>query len=376
MRASSVTRILVTGSNGFIGRNLLAHLSLQQDAIVEGVDVQDDPGRMVQLLKTTDLVYHLAGVNRPEREGEFFAGNAGLTGKIVEVLSAREVKPPLVFSSSIQAEVENPYGQSKRLAEEALSKYGEAGGTAIIYRLPNVFGKWSRPNYNSAVATFCYNIAHGIPISVSDPNKLLELVYIDDVVHSFLSERERLERGTHWRSVSPTSKITLGDLVHEIGLLRDMRQSCVVPDLSDPFRRALLATYDSFLPEDDFAYSLKTNEDSRGILAEFVKAKQAGQIFVSRTKPGITRGNHYHHTKVEKFCVLEGDAMIRFRSIGGGDVLSYKVAGSELKVVDIPPGYTHSIENVGQSDLITLFWSSELFNKENPDTYPLQVQLP
>jgi UDP-2-acetamido-2,6-beta-L-arabino-hexul-4-ose reductase len=376
MRASSMTRILVTGSNGFIGKNLLAHLSLQPDAIVEGVDVQDDPGRMVQLLKTTDLVYHLAGVNRPEHEEEFFAGNAGLTGKIVEVLSACEVKPPIVFSSSIQAELDNVYGQSKRLAESALVKYGEAGGTAIIYRLPNVFGKWSRPNYNSAVATFCYNIAHGIPISVSDPNKLLELVYIDDVVHSFLSERGRPERGTHWRGVSPTSKITLGDLVHEIGLLRDVRQSCVIPDLSDPFRRALLATYNSFLPEDDFAYSLKTNEDSRGILAEFVKSTQAGQIFVSRTKPGITRGNHYHHTKVEKFCVLEGDAMIRFRSIGGGDVLSYKVAGSELKVVDIPPGYTHSIENIGQTDLITLFWSSELFNKENPDTYPLQVQLP
>ena len=371
-----MTRILVTGSNGFIGKNLLAHLSLQPDAIVEGVDVQDDPGRMVQLLKTTDLVYHLAGVNRPEHEEEFFAGNAGLTGKIVEVLSACEVKPPIVFSSSIQAELDNVYGQSKRLAESTLVKYGEAGGTAIIYRLPNVFGKWSRPNYNSAVATFCYNIAHGIPISVSDPNKLLELVYIDDVVHSFLSERERLERGTHWRSVSPTSKITLGDLVHEIGLLRDMRHSCVVPDLSDPFRKALLATYDSFLAEDDFAYSLKTNEDSRGTLAEFVKSTRGGQIFVSRTKPGITRGNHYHHTKVEKFFVLEGDAIIRFRSIGGGDVLSYKVAGSELKVVDIPPGYTHSIENIGQTDLITLFWSSELFNKENPDTYPLPVQLP
>lgn len=369
-------KILVTGSHGFIGKNLLAHLSLKQDAVVEGVDVLDDPDRVVRLLETSDLVYHLAGVNRPEREEEFFTGNAGLTEKIVEVLSAREARPPIVFASSIQAELDNAYGQSKRLAETALAKYGEAGGTSIIYRLPNVFGKWSRPNYNSAVATFCYNTAHGIAISVSDPNNLLELVYIDDVVRSFISEGEHPERGTHWRTVSPTRKITLGELVHEIGQLRDMRQSCVVPDLSDPFRRALLATYNSFLAEDDFAYSLKINEDSRGILAEVVKSAQGGQLFVSRTKLGITRGNHYHHTKVEKFCVLEGDAMIRFRSIAGNDVLSYKVAGSEFKVVDIPPGYTHSIENIGQTDLITLFWSSELFNKEKPDTHPLPVLLP
>jgi UDP-2-acetamido-2,6-beta-L-arabino-hexul-4-ose reductase len=366
--------VLVTGSDGFIGRNLIEALTRVPDLRVTGVDVAEGKEALYHALETADLVYHLAGVNRPENEQEFKSGNADLTSEIVARLLPRLIKPVVVLSSSSQALLDNPYGRSKRAAEEAVQEYGNKGGTSVIFRLPNVFGKWSRPNYNSAVATFCYNISRGLDIHVSDPNRLLELVYIDDVVSAFSSlVGTPPATGTTSMYVEPVTRITLGDLVAELFKMRDVRSALVLPDMADRFRRCLFATYLSFLPTDGFAYALERHIDQRGALAEILKSPHFGQLFVSRTKPGITRGNHYHHTKFEKFCVLEGEAIIRFRAVTGTEVLSYPVRGDEFRVVDIPPGYTHSIENVGEGEMIVLFWSSEMLDPSTPDTQQLRV---
>jgi UDP-2-acetamido-2,6-beta-L-arabino-hexul-4-ose reductase len=280
----------------------------------------------------------------------------------------------VVLASSIQADLDNPYGRSKRKAEDSVEMYGKEGGGAVIFRLPNVFGKWSRPNYNSAVATFCYNIARGLDITVTDANRVVELVYIDDVVKSFVALlHDSGQAGTRRLAVDPVTKITLGELASELYRMRAVRTDLRLPDMNDRFRRCLFATYLSFLPTDSFDYQLTRHVDNRGALAEILKSPHFGQLFVSRTKAGVTRGNHFHNTKFEKFCVVEGEAMICFRAIAGTHVLSYKIRGDEFRVVDIPPGYTHSIENVGLSDLIVLFWSSEVFDPTSPDTYSLPV---
>ena len=285
----------------------------------------------------------------------------------------------------MHALLDNPYGVSKRHAEEEVFAFGKKTGAQIaVFRLPGVFGKWCRPNYNSVVATFCHNIAHDLPIAISDPAKEIELVYIDDVVRAFINVMDGMPPVTEGKycQAKPTYRITLGALAETIRGFRESRVSLTVPDVSDSFVHALYATYISYLPTDAFAYALTQRTDPRGELAELLKSPHIGQIFVSRTRPGITRGHHYHDTKVEKFVVLEGDAVIRFRNIGtevrgqrseiGGqraEVIEYRVKGEEFRVVDIPPGYTHSIENVGQNDLIVLFWADEIFNPDVPDTY-------
>ena len=282
----------------------------------------------------------------------------------------------------------------------------ETGARAIIYRLTNVFGKWSRPNYNTVVATFCYNIAHDLPITISDPNRVVRLIHIDDVVRAFVSELQK-DRGPEgqkgsgpegrvlWRTVEPEYPVTLGRLAELIRSFRAMRQTLLTPDFSDPFVKKLYGMYLTYLDEDDFAYDLTQRCDERGCLAEFMKSPHFGQIFVSRTKPGVTRGNHFHHTKAEKFLVLEGEAVIRFRKIQSDrgqrsepqrsevrtaevrgqmpEVIEYRVSGKDFRVLDIPPGYTHNIENVGDTDVITLFWASEIFDPEAPDTYYEEV---
>jgi UDP-2-acetamido-2,6-beta-L-arabino-hexul-4-ose reductase len=366
--------ILVTGSDGFMGRNLIEALDRIPDMTVLKFDIAGNQESLYAHLDTADVVFHLAGVNRPEREEEFIEGNADLTKCIVGRLLKREKKPMLVMSSSIQAAQDNPYGRSKRIAEEALEEYGAAGGNAVIFRLPNVFGKWSRPNYNSAVATFCHNIARGLDITITDPKRVVELIYIDDVVKAFTGLlHEPVYPGARHCSVGHVKSITLKELADELFRMRDIRTGLFLPDINDRFLRTLYATYLSFLPENSFGYQLSKREDQRGSLAELLKSPHFGQIFVSRTKPGFVRGNHYHNTKVEKFCVLEGEAMIRFRHISGSDILPYYVKGEEFRIVDIPPGYTHSMENVGTRDLVVLFWSSEVFDPNFPDTYALPV---
>jgi UDP-2-acetamido-2,6-beta-L-arabino-hexul-4-ose reductase len=374
--------ILVTGSSGFIGRNLVACLERKPEVRVLTFDLENTLDDLEAHLAVADLVFHLAGVNRPQSENEFRTGNVDLTTQVCERLLALGQQTLIVLSSSIQAALENPYGSSKRQAEVVVADYAaRSGAHVVIYRLKNVFGKWCRPNYNSVVATFCHHIAHDLPISISDPMRELELVHIDDVVRAFVSEvrnqgsgDRRQGAGSSYKEVSPSYRVTLGRLAELIRSFRESRRSLLVPDFRDEFVRKLYGTYLAYLEPDDFAYLLDKKCDPRGCLAEFVKSPGFGQIFVSRTRPGITRGNHFHHIKTEKFLVVEGEAVIRFRHIRGGEIIEYHMRGEDFQVVDIPPGYTHSIENVGPGELVTLFWASEVFDPGRPDTHAMAVQ--
>ncbi len=369
-------KILVTGAQGFIGRNLTAHLRQNPAYEVWGFDQENSPAELEAWLAQADFVFHLAGVNRPQTEDEFQTGNVDLTARICDFLQAQGKTTPLLLSSSIQADRDNPYGQSKRLAEQVVTRYAAQSGAAVfIYRLTNVFGKWCRPNYNSVVATFCHNIAHDLPITISNRANEIDLVHVDDVIQAFMAELA-VETGSNqaiYREAGPTRRISLGELADLLHAFRQSRQSLFVPNFADPFVHKLYSAYLSYLETDNFAYNLEQRCDPRGCLAEFVKSPAFGQIFVSRTAPGITRGHHYHHIKTEKFLVLEGQAIIRFRHIESDLVIEYPVRGEEFRVVDIPPGYTHSIENVGDSELVTLFWASEIFDREHPDTIYEQV---
>jgi UDP-2-acetamido-2,6-beta-L-arabino-hexul-4-ose reductase len=298
----------------------------------------------------------------------------GLTEQLCQILRESRRSPKIVFSSSIQAELDNLYGASKAKAEKALQTFAaETGACVRIYRLKNLFGKWCRPNYNSVTATFCHNIAKDLPISVSDPAREVEMSYVDDVVSAFLAEIDGQQAGGEAGAEIPSYRIRLGDLAGRIQAFHEMRTTLTLPDFSDWFNRALYATYLSYFAPAARGYNLESKSDARGSLAEFIKEKHFGQIFVSRTKPGVTRGNHYHHTKTEKFFVVEGEGLIRMRSVEGGPVEAYSVTGSAYRVIDIPPGFTHSIANVGTKEMVTLFWSSEMFDPNRPDTYYLPV---
>jgi len=402
-------KVLVTGSKGFVGRNLCAVLGRRDDIELYKYDLHSDISELYEALQQVDCIIHLAGVNRPEDPKEFETGNAGSLKEICSKLQVFGRAPKIVLSSSIQAVLDNPYGVSKRLAEEELQRFSaDTGAECVVYRFKNLFGKWCRPNYNSVTATFCHNIANDLPIQISDPSNEIELTHIDDVVEAFVDEMESGTPGFRFAESLASTRITLGELAAKIRSFRDMRTSLVLPDFSNDFERALYGTYLTYLNEKDFEYGLEKRSDQRGSLAEFLKSSSMGQIFVSRTKPGIRRGDHYHHTKTEKFLVLQGTAVIRFRSIqpevggrrseAGGqktelrghpsemrsavvnefhragrseasEVIEYRVTGKDFKVVDIPPGYTHSIENVGKGVLVTLFWASEIFDPGKPDTY-------
>jgi UDP-2-acetamido-2,6-beta-L-arabino-hexul-4-ose reductase len=368
--------VLITGASGFIGKNLTVSLKRRSDVTVHEYDIDTNEEKLAELLKGADIIFHLAGVNRPQNVDEFQKVNTDLSKQICEMLRRFKKKPLIIFSSSTQAMLENPYGISKRIAEEEFFQLSRETDIPIcVFRLPGVFGKWCRPNYNSVVATFCYNIAYRLPITISDPDHKIELVFIDDVIRSFLQamNRKTIPQENGFCSVPKTYTITLGRLADTIRSFREARKSLQLSDFNDPFIKSLYATYLSYLPTNDFAYALEQRIDQRGELAELLKSSHFGQIFISRTRPGITRGNHYHDTKVEKFVVFEGEAIIRLRHALGGDVIEYPVSGREFRVVDIPPGYAHSIENVGDCDLIVLFWSDELFDPSMPDTYPMSV---
>jgi len=366
--------ILVTGANGFIGSNLVDWLVRKEEYTVISVTRDDSATELTEKLNRAEMVFHLAGVNRPESEEEFVTGNVNLTEQICTALKANGRAVPMVLSSSVQADADNAYGKSKQQAEEIVSHYAtESNARVAIYRLPGVFGKWSRPNYNTVVATFCHNIARDLPVTISGPAHQVNLVYIDDVMQHFMQEIKAVEAGLHKPVVEPVYQIALGQLAEQIRAFRQGRETVYAPGFDDPFVHKLYATYLSFLDNKDLSYKLKKHSDPRGSLAEFIKLPEFGQIFISRTVPGITRGNHYHHTKTEKFLVLEGEAIVRFRHMITGEVIEYPVVGHEYEVVDIPPGYTHSIENVGDSELVTLFWASELFDPDNMDTYYVPV---
>lgn len=368
--------ILVTGAAGFIGKNLCASLEQRKDIEILRFGHGDTLENLANYTSRVDFVFHLAGINRPQNVEEFDKGNRVLTEKLLLLLENGGKKAPIVITSSIQAELDNPYGVSKKAAENAVFEWNRRTGIPVfVYRLPNVFGKWCKPNYNSVVATFCHNIAHGLPIQINNPASELTLVYIDDVVTELITSMDGLAHtGDDGFSYVPrTFKVTLQQLTDTIYSFAESRENLIVPDFEGDFEKCLYATYTSYLPQDSYGYNLKMKHDNRGWLAEFIKSRQFGQIFISRTKPGITRGNHWHHTKIEKFLVIEGEALIKFRKIGTNEVMEYKVSSEQIKVLDIPAGYTHSITNVGNSDVITLFWADEIFNPDKPDTYYLEV---
>ena len=363
-------KVLVTGSNGFIGKNLCVVLKQHNDIEVFGYDINDNPEELDKSLKKADYIIHLAGVNRTKKSEEFDTGNTESIDAICRKLLAIGRAPKIILASSIQADLDNPYGISKLRAEGVLRRFSEdSGAECVVFRFKNLFGKWGRPNYNSVTATFCHNIAKRLPIQISDPANLIELTHIDDVNDALKAELTPGKAGYRVAVALPSTSISLGVLAEKIRAFQKMRSSLVLPDFSDKFDRALYGTYLSYLDKQDFGYSLEIKTDLRGSLAEFLKSPAMGQIFVSRTKPGITRGDHCHHTKTEKFLVLQGTAIIRFRHIGGSPVIEYQVRGEDYHVVDIPPGYTHSIENVGQDELVTLFWASEPFDPQHPDTF-------
>ena len=376
-------KVLVTGSNGFVGKNICSVLQRRADVKLYEIDIDSTPAELHDALLVVEFIFHFAGVNRPEDPREFETGNVDPLKQICSELSELTRTPKIVLSSSIQAEFENPYGHSKRRAEDTLIQFSaDSGAECVVYRFSNLFGKWCRPNYNSVAATFCHNIANDLPITISDPEHIMDLTHIDDVIDALISELTTFSPGFRFALPLPIRKITLGELASKIRFYRNIRTTLEFPSFHDAFERALYGTYLTYLDETEFGYDLVKESDPRGTLAEFLKSPYVGQIFISRTKPGKTRGDHYHHTKAEKFLVLQGNAIVRFRSIQPGTLnqkpaatltLEYRVTGSDFRVVDIPPGYTHSIENIGQDDLVTLFWASEVFNPEKPDTHFLKV---
>lgn len=364
-------QILITGANGFIGKNL--DLALQRTGEFQLVHSlrSDSNDALRNKVRDADVVFHLAGANRPQDPSDFQKINVEVSRTIVDAIRECTTKPQrLIYSSSIQALADNPYGHSKRQAETLIESIAGIENKVVqIYRLPNVFGKWSRPEYNSAVATFCYNIARGLPITISAPERLMEMVYVDDVVRTWMEQLRGTPSSDIYCEVNPVLRCTLANLAERIQAIHDMRTSLHVPDLSDRLNHALHATYTSFLPENDLARSVQLRTDERGWLFELTKSSAFGQVFVSTTKPGVTRGNHYHDSKIERFCLVQGKGLIRFRKIDTEEVIEYPVSDSNIQLVDIPPGHTHSIENVGESDMLVLFWANEIFDPNVPDTY-------
>ncbi|MFB6649001.1 capsular polysaccharide biosynthesis protein CapF [Bacillus toyonensis] len=368
-------RILVTGAKGFLGKNLVAELKNQGYQDIFEFSREDDITLLESYTKECDFVFHLAGVNRPKDENEFMEGNAGFTSQLLNLLKESGNKAPILITSSIQAENNNPYGKSKKAGEEVLFEYAKETGVRVyVYRLPNLFGKWSKPNYNTVVATFCHNIARGLDIQVNDPSVELNLCYIDDVIEEFLRALKKNPsiRGNYC-FVSTTHKIKLGELANIIKSFKEGRENLSISNMGDALTKKLYSTYLSFLPEDKFAYDLKMNMDHRGSFTEFIRTAERGQVSINVSKPGITKGNHWHHTKNEKFLVVSGEGLIRFRKIDSDEIIEYRVSGEKLQVVDIPIGYTHSIVNVGENDLVTVMWVNECFDPGRPDTYFLEV---
>ena len=366
-------RVLVTGANGFIGKNLLVHLHEQG---VEAVQFTRDmtPGALAAALDGVDFVFHLAGVNRPRDTAEFAEGNAGLTEQLCDLIRVSGRSVPVLYTSSIQAEADNPYGASKLAAEEALAELERGTGSPVyLYRLPNVFGKWSRPNYNSAVATFCHNIANDLPVQINDPAALVRLVYIDDVVKDFLRILAEQPAGVVRPEVSPVYTITVGDLAAQIVAFKTGRESMVTEPVGTGLTRALYSTYLSFLRPEQFSYTLTAHADARGRFVEMLKTKDSGQFSFFTAHPGITRGGHYHHTKNEKFLVIQGKARFGFRHIVTGDVYELFTDGEKPEVVETVPGWSHDITNTGENEMIVMLWANEIFDRLHPDTIKHKV---
>lgn len=377
-------KVLVTGSQGFVGKNLVEALKnirdgkdktrgINDDITIFEYDIDTPESKLEEFTKDCDFVYHLAGVNRPKEEKEFMQGNFGFTSLLLDKLKKQNNKAPILITSSIQAELDNPYGKSKKAGEDLIFEYGTQNDVkTFVYRFPNVFGKWCRPNYNSAVATFCYNIAHDLPITVNDRSHMMTLVYIDDVIDELLNAlRGQETREDDYCKVPVEHHITLGEIADLIYEFKASRDTKMIPDMSEnSFSKKLYSTYLSYLDPKNFAYKLKMNCDARGSFTEILRSQNAGQFSVNISKPNITKGQHWHNTKNEKFVVVAGHGLIQLRKIGSEEIINYEVNGEELTVVDMIPGYTHNIINLSETeDLITFMWCNECFNPEKPDTF-------
>lgn len=368
-------RILITGIDGFIGKNLAVRLAERGYGDVVGVTRQTSAEDLRRIAGEADFAFHLAGINRPKDDAEFATGNADFTRTLCHALKASGRRIPVVFTSSTQAERDNAYGTSKRAAEEALLEYGAATGASIhLFRLTNVFGKWSRPNYNSAVATFCHQVATGQPLTIHDGAAPLRLVYIDDVVEALLRLLATPDAPGGRHEVEPVYATTVGEVADIIRSFAACRTSLVTPRTGSGLVRALNATYLSFLPPDAFAYEVPRHGDPRGEFVEMLKTSDSGQLSYFTAHPGITRGEHYHHTKTEKFLVIRGTARFAFRNIVTGDSYALVTKGGEGKIVETAPGWAHNITNIGDDELIVMLWANEIFDREKPDTYARKVE--
>lgn len=368
-------KILITGSKGFIGKNLISQLRNQGYEEIFEYDIHTEPWLLETYTKECDFVFHLAGVNRPKRQEEFMEGNFQFTVTLLEHLRKNHNTCTIVMASSIQASYDNSYGKSKKAGEDLLFAYSkESGAKVVVYRFANIFGKWCKPNYNSVVATFCYNISRGLPIQVNQPKTLLHLIYIDDVVEALILELENKDKmDPTFGYISNVYKITLGSLAELIRGFKTKEKTLGIPNVSHDFEKKLYSTYLSYLSVDHFSYPLLMHSDDRGSFTEFIKTPDRGQFSVNITKPGVTKGNHWHHTKVEKFLVVQGRGLIQLRKVDTEERIEYYVTGENMEVVNIPVGYAHNISNIGNVDLITFMWSSEVYHPKSPDTYFLKV---
>lgn len=367
-------KVLVTGAQGFIGRNLMVHLreraSIEVLTFVKGESWQALGEKAAQ----ADFIFHLAGINRPQTEAEFAQGNTDLTQALCDALRANGRAVPVIYTSSIQAQRDNAYGSSKRGAEDALRAFSAASGAPVyIYRLPNVFGKWCRPNYNSAVATFCHNIAQGLPVQINDPAAQIELVYIDDVIAAFLDVMQQTPAPAEYQEVQPVYHISVSALAQQLQTFKDSRATLVTEAVGGGLTRALYSTFITYFTPEQFSYPLVKHEDTRGVFVEMLKTHDAGQFSFFTAHPGITRGGHYHHTKTEKFLVIKGEARFGFRHIDSGATHQHCTSATSPEVVETIPGWSHDITNIGDEEMIVMLWANEIFDRQHPDTITYKV---
>lgn len=365
-------RVLITGANGFVGKNLVVHLKERQDVEVLTFGRSDDLEALVESVAQADFIFHLAGVNRPQDPAEFGQGNTELTVELCKAIEVSGRKIPVVYTSSSQAVLDNPYGASKRGAEEALQALSAQNGSPVhVMRLPNVFGKWAKPNYNSAVATFCHNIARDLPIQINDPAAVITLVYIDDVIAHFLALMAGEEAGIE---VQPQYRVSVGEIADRLRGFKESRSTLVTDRVGHGFVRALYSTYLSYLPPTRFSYEVPKYSDPRGVFVEMLKTPDCGQFSFFTAHPGITRGGHYHHTKTEKFLVIKGRARFGFRHMTSGELHEVITEGDNPQIVETVPGWTHDITNIGDDEMIVMLWANEIFDRAHPDTYACQVK--
>ena len=365
--------VLVTGAYGFIGKNLIVRLN-ELDIQVVTYARKNKTQDLERLIKDVDYVVHLAGENRPKDEKDFDVVNAGLTSSICDVVRSSGKNTPIILASSTQAELDNAYGKSKLDAEVVVKELEiDTGCPVYVYRLPGVFGKWCKPHYNSVVATFCHNISHDLPIQVNNPDFELNLVYIDDVVEEFVKIIQGAKDDKKELSVQPEYKIKLGDLADQIKIFRESRDSLISERVGDGLIRKLYSTYVSYLSPEQFSYSIPSYGDERGMFAEMLKTKDSGQFSFFTAKPGVTRGGHYHHSKTEKFLVIQGEAKFGFRHIVSNETHEVVTSGNKLKIVETVPGWSHDITNIGTGEMVVMLWANEIFDPDNPDTIAYKV---